>query len=53
MLRAVFDALPSLVFVVDQDVRIQEYNAAVSVVTLFDGDGITHSEGRAELSVRR
>jgi len=30
MLRAVFDVLPSLVFVVDQDVRIQEYNAAAS-----------------------
>ena len=30
MLRAVFDALPSLVFVVDQDVRIQEYNTAAS-----------------------
>ena len=30
MLSAVFDALPSLVFVVDQDVRIQEYNAAAS-----------------------
>jgi len=30
MLRAVFDALPSLVFVVDQDVRIQEYNMAAS-----------------------
>jgi nitrogen fixation/metabolism regulation signal transduction histidine kinase len=30
LLRAVFDALPSLVFVVDQDVRIQEYNAAAS-----------------------
>lgn len=30
ILRAVFDALPSLVFVVDQDVRIQEYNAAAS-----------------------
>jgi hypothetical protein len=30
MLRAVFDALPSLVFIVDQDVRIQEYNAAAS-----------------------
>ena len=30
MLRAVFDAIPSLVFVVDQDVRIQEYNAAAS-----------------------
>jgi len=30
ILRAVFDALPSLVLVVDRDVRIQEYNAAVS-----------------------
>jgi len=30
MLRAVFDALPSLVFVVDQDVRIHEYNTAAS-----------------------
>ena len=30
ILRAVFDALPSLVFVVDQDVRIQEYNMAAS-----------------------
>lgn len=30
MLRAVFDALPSLVFVVDQDVRIQECNAAAA-----------------------
>lgn len=28
ILGAVFDALPSLVFVVDKDVRIQEYNAA-------------------------
>lgn len=30
MLMAVFDALPSLVFVVDEDVRIQDYNAAAS-----------------------
>jgi PAS domain-containing protein len=30
ILRAVFDALPSLVFVVDRDVRIQEYNVAAS-----------------------
>jgi hypothetical protein len=28
MLREVFDALPSIIFVVDQEVRIQEYNAA-------------------------
>lgn len=30
MLRTVFDAIPSLVFVVDDDVRIQEYNAAAA-----------------------
>lgn len=30
MLRAVFDTLPSLVFVVDNDVKIQEYNSAAS-----------------------
>lgn len=30
MLRSVFDALPSLIFVVDEDVKIQEYNAAAA-----------------------
>ena len=30
MIRSVFDALPSLIFVVDEDVRIQEYNAAAA-----------------------
>jgi len=30
LLRAVFDVLPSMVFVVDEDVRIQEYNTAAS-----------------------
>ena len=30
LLRTVFDALPSIVFVVDHDVRIQEWNAAAS-----------------------
>jgi len=30
MLKSVFDALPSLLFVVDDDVRIQEYNAAAA-----------------------
>ncbi|MCI5134685.1 MAG: PAS domain-containing protein [Candidatus Electrothrix sp. AW2] len=28
MIREVFDALPSMVFVVDRDMRVQEYNAA-------------------------
>jgi PAS domain-containing protein len=30
MLQTVFDAMPSLIFVVDEDVRIQEYNAAAA-----------------------
>ena len=30
MLRDVFDAIPSPVFIVDQDVSIQEYNAAAA-----------------------
>jgi len=30
ILKAVFDAMPSLIFVVDQDVRIQECNTAAS-----------------------
>jgi PAS domain-containing protein len=32
LLRTVFDALPSLIFVVDHEVRIQEYNAAAADV---------------------
>lgn len=30
MFRSVFDSLPSLIFVVDHDVRIQEYNSAAA-----------------------
>jgi hypothetical protein len=36
MLREVFDALPSIVFVVDQDIRIQEYNAAAGELMRSD-----------------
>jgi len=36
ILKAVFDALPSLVFVVDQDVRVQEYNAAAAELLMAD-----------------
>jgi PAS domain-containing protein len=36
LLRSVFDALPSLAFVVDPDMRIQEYNAAAG--RLLAGD---------------
>ena len=38
LLRAVFDALPSLIFVVDRDVRIQEYNAAAAELLLAGRD---------------
>lgn len=40
LLRAVFDALPSLVFVVDQDVRIQEYNAAAAELLMAGRDAV-------------
>ena len=36
LLRLVFDALPSLLFVVDKDVRIQDYNAAASALLMAD-----------------
>lgn len=34
MLRAIFDAIPSFAFVVDDDLRIQEYNAAAAELLL-------------------
>lgn len=43
IIREVFDALPSLVFVVDQDVRIQEYNAAASNLLMADRKTILKS----------
>jgi hypothetical protein len=36
-MKAVLDALPSVVFVVDGDVRIQEYNAAAAGLLIADG----------------
>jgi PAS domain-containing protein len=36
ILREIFDALPSAVFVVDEDVRIQEYNNAASELLMAD-----------------
>jgi len=40
LLRAVFDALPSLIFVVDRDVRIQEYNAAAAELLMAGRDAV-------------
>jgi PAS domain-containing protein len=46
ILRAVFDALPSLVFVVDEDVRIQEYNSAAAELLKDDrGTILKHRAG--------
>ncbi|MBI5593657.1 MAG: PAS domain-containing protein [Deltaproteobacteria bacterium] len=39
-LRMVFDALPSFVFVVDQDVRIQEYNTVASDLLMAERKAI-------------
>jgi hypothetical protein len=36
-MQGVFDARPSLVFVVDEDVRIQEYKATASVYLMAEG----------------
>jgi PAS domain-containing protein len=32
MLKAVFDTIPSMIFIVDHDVRIQDYNAAAAAL---------------------
>ena len=42
MLREVFDALPSMIFVVDQDVRIQEYNAAAAELISSERETVLH-----------
>lgn len=42
-----FDALPSLVFVVDKDVRIQKYNAAAS--DLLMAERVTSLNGEPEI----
>jgi PAS domain-containing protein len=36
LLGMVFDSLPSMVFVVDEDVRIYDYNAAASALTVIE-----------------
>ncbi|CAK8713652.1 PAS fold [Candidatus Electrothrix aarhusensis] len=49
MLREVFDALPSMIFVVDQDIRIQEYNAAAGELMRSDRDTILQQRAGAIL----
>jgi transcriptional regulator with PAS, ATPase and Fis domain len=45
MLRTVFDAIPSLVFVVDEDVRIQEYNTAAAELLLGNRETVLRHRG--------
>ncbi|MGB5986830.1 MAG: PAS domain-containing protein [Desulfobacterales bacterium] len=40
LIRSVFDALPSMVFVVDQDARIQECNAAAEKMVVDRGSAV-------------
>ncbi|MGA8181806.1 MAG: PAS domain-containing protein [Desulfobacterales bacterium] len=45
ILRSVFDSIPSLIFVVDDDVRIQEYNAAAAELLLLKRPAILKRRG--------
>ena len=45
MFRSVFDATPSLVFVVDNDVRTQAYNAAAAKLLLMKRSAIIKHRG--------
>ena len=45
ILRSVFDAMPSLIFVVDDDVRIQEYNAAAAEFLLLKRPAVLKRRG--------
>lgn len=45
LLRTVFDVIPSLIFVVDDDVRIQEYNAAAAELLLDKREAILKRRG--------
>jgi PAS domain-containing protein len=45
MLRTVFDAIPSLIFIVDDDVRIQEFNAAAAELLAGSREAILKRRG--------
>ena len=45
MIRYVFDTLPSIIFVVDDDVRIQEYNKAAAEFLLVNRSSILKRRG--------
>jgi PAS domain-containing protein len=50
ILRSVFDAMPSIIFVVDEDVRIQEYNAAAARLMLLEKPDVLKHRGGEALS---
>jgi hypothetical protein len=45
LLRSVFDAIPSIIFVVDDDVRIQEYNAAAAELLSLERSAVLRRRG--------
>ncbi len=45
ILGSVFDAIPSLIFVVDDDVRIQDYNAAAAELLLLQRPAVLKRRG--------
>lgn len=45
ILRSVFDAIPSFIFVVDDDVRIQDYNAAAAELLLLQRSAVLKRRG--------
>jgi PAS domain-containing protein len=45
MIRSVFDSIPSIIFVVDSDVRIQEYNAMAAEFLKVQGSAILKRRG--------
>jgi PAS domain-containing protein len=50
MLRTLFDAIPSLIFVVDDDVRIQDYNAASAKFLSGEREAILNHRGGQALN---
>jgi PAS domain-containing protein len=45
MLKLVFDAMPSMIFIVDEDVRIHEYNAAAAELFLSKREAVLKRRG--------
>jgi hypothetical protein len=50
ILESVFDAMPSIIFVVDEDVRIQEYNAAAAKLMSLNQPDVFRRRGGEALN---